>query len=133
MKKLEDLRQPPFNACLVGVVKGALDYYGNDVSAAAAFGGSGHAFLVNIHEQLCPSGPYCWKYGEFYSLVRNLGLEMIELGFCHNGSTPEERAAMEREVRERLDKGEPCGMGNMDNQLIYGYDDSRLLMTQPWT
>jgi hypothetical protein len=133
MKKLENLRQPPFNTCLVGVVKGALDYFGSDVSAAATFGGSGHAFLINIHEQLCPSGPYCWKYDEFYPLVRNLGLEMIELGFCHNGSTPEERAAVERKVREHLDQGHPCGMGNMDNQLIYGYDDNRLLATQPWT
>ncbi len=132
MKKLENVRQPAFNTCLVGVVKGALDYYGSDVSAAAAFGGSGHAFLINIHEQLCPSGPYCWKYEEFYPLVRNLGLEMIELGFYHNGSTPEDRAVLERRVREHLDRGEPCAMGNMDNQLIYGYDDNRLLATQPW-
>jgi len=132
MKKLESLRQPPFNTCLVGVVKGALDYFGSDKSASAAFGGSGHAFLMNIHEQLCPSGPYCWKYDEFYPLVRNLGLEVIELGFCHNGSTPEERAAIERKVREHLDQGQPCGMGNMDNQLIYGYDDKQLLAIQPW-
>jgi len=132
VKKLENLRQPPFNTCLVGVVKGALDYYGSDVSAAAAFGGSGHAFLMNVHEQLCPSGPYCWKYAEFYPLVRSLGLEMIELGFFLKDSPPEQRAVVEREVREHLDKGEPCGMGNMDNQLIYGYDESRLLATQPW-
>ena len=133
MKKLENLSQPPFNTCLVGAVKGALDYYGSSLTAAATFGGSGHAFLMNVHEQLCPSGPYCWKYAEFYPLVRNLGLEMTELGFCHNGSTPEERAAVELKVREHLDRGEPCGMSNMDNQLIYGYDDSRLLATQPWT
>ncbi len=132
MKKLDSLRQPPFNTCLVGVVKGALDYYGGDKSAAAVFGGSGHAFLMNINDQLCPSGPYCWKYGEFYPLVRNLGLEITELGFCHNGSTPEERAAVERKVREHLDQGHPCAVGNMDNQLIYGYDDSRLLLAQPW-
>jgi hypothetical protein len=131
--KLENLRQPPFNTCLVGVVKGALDYFGSDMTAAATFGGSGHAFLINIHEQLCPSGPYCWKYGEFYPLVRNLGLEMVELGFCHNGSTPTERADLERKVRDHLDQGHPCGMGNMDNQLIYGYDDNRLLATQPWS
>jgi len=133
MTKLENLRQPPFNTCLVGVAKGALDYFGSDVSAAAAFGGSGHAFLMNIHEQLCPSGPYCWKYAEFYPLVRNLGVEMIELGFCHNGSTPEERAAMEQRVRDHLDRGHPCAVGNMDNQLIYGYDDNRLLAIQPWS
>jgi hypothetical protein len=131
--KLDNLRQPPFNTCLVGVVKGALDYFGSDASVAATFGGSGHAFLINIHEQLCPSGPYCWKYDEFYPLVRNLGLEVVELGFYHNGSTPTERADLERKVREHLDQGHPCGMGNMDNQLIYGYEDNRLLATQPWS
>ncbi len=132
MKRLNKLRQPPFSTSLVGVVKGALDYYGSDVTAAAAFGGSGHAFLVNIHEQLCPSGPYCWRYDEFYPLVRNLGLEMIELGFIGRDSTPEERAAVERKVREHLDHRQPCAVGNMDNQLIYGYDDDRLLAIQPW-
>jgi len=132
MKKLDSLHQPPFNTCLVGAVKGALDYFDCNVSPAAAFGGSGHAFLVNIHEQLCPSGPYCWKYEEFYPLVRNLGLDMIELGFCHNGSTPAERMAMEQKVRECLDQGQPCAVGNMDNQLIYGYDDNKFLMAQPW-
>jgi len=132
MKRLENLRQPPFNTCLVGVVKGALDYYGSSVSAAAVFGGSGHAFMMNVHEQLCPSGPYCWKYAEFYPLVCNLGLEMMEIGFCHDGSTLEERAAVEQKVREHLDQGHPCAVGNMDNQLICGYDDNRLLMVQPW-
>ena len=46
----------------MGVVKGAMDYSGIKTSDARAFGGSGHAFLINVHRQLCPSGPHCWDY-----------------------------------------------------------------------
>jgi hypothetical protein len=130
--QLEGLKQPPFNTTLLGVVKGALDYYGIVVSPAWAFGGSGHAFLINIHKELCPSGPYCWKYDGFYPLVRNLGLEMVDLGFFHKGSAPEERAALEKELRGLLDSGQPCSFVNMENQLICGYDDKALLLCRPW-
>jgi hypothetical protein len=130
--KIENLRMPPFNTTLSGVVKGVLDYYGIKVSDAAAFGGSGHAFLINIHDELCPSGPYCWEYDWFYTLVHNLGVEMVDLGFFHPGSSAAERAAVERKVKESLDKGLPCSLMNMENQLITGYDDKALFSFQPW-
>jgi hypothetical protein len=116
----------------MGVVKGTLDYNGIKASDAWAFGGSGHAFLINIHKQLCPSGPYCWKYDEFYRLLRNLGLEMTDLGFFHKGSTSAERAAVEKQLREHLDAGRVCSFCNMENQLICGYDEKGLLLSRPW-
>jgi hypothetical protein len=130
--KLEGLKQPPHSTTLMGVVKGALDYYGIKVSDAWAFGGSGHAFLINIHKELCPSGPYCWKYDGFTPLVRSLGLETADLGFFHKGSTPAERAAAEKELRENLDKGLACSFNNMENQLIAGYDEKGLIFLRPW-
>ncbi|MHB1458225.1 MAG: hypothetical protein ACYC0V_15050, partial [Armatimonadota bacterium] len=33
---------------------------------------------------------------------------------------------------ENLDKGVPCSLMNMENQLITGYDDTGLITTQPW-
>jgi hypothetical protein len=130
--QLDGLKQPPFSTTLIGVVKGALDYYGIVVSPAWAFGGSGHAFLINIHKELCPSGPYCWKQDGFYPLVRNLGLEMVDLGFFHKGSPPEERAALEKELRGLLDSGQACSFVNLENQLIAGYDESAFLLCRPW-
>ena len=50
------LVQPPYDTGLVGVVKGALDHYGIDTAPAETFVLSGHAFVINIHEELCPSG-----------------------------------------------------------------------------
>jgi hypothetical protein len=116
----------------MGVVKAVLDYYHLDSSEAWAFGGSGHAFLINIHEHICPSGPYCWKYDGFQRLLRNLGLEMTDLGFFHKGSTPEERAAVELKLKQSLDAGIPCSLANMEHQVISGYDDKAFFTAQPW-
>jgi hypothetical protein len=130
--KLENLSQCRLNTTLMGVVKAALDYYHLEASEVWAFGGSGHTFLINIHEQLCPSGPYCWKYDGFRKLIRNLGLEMSDLGFFDGKSTAEERAAVEQKLKQALDSGIPCSLVNMEHQVISGYDDKVFFTAQPW-
>ncbi|MYF28707.1 MAG: hypothetical protein F4169_07555, partial [Gammaproteobacteria bacterium] len=75
-----NLTQPPYDTSLVGVVKGALDYYGIDTAPAETFVLSGHAFVINIHPELCPSGPYCWNQERFRDLLPNLGIRMEQLG-----------------------------------------------------
>ena len=130
--KLENLSMPPYNTSLMGVVKGAADYFGMNVSPAALFGLSGHAFLANVHRELCPSGPYVWKRGGFFSLLRNIGLSIVELGFYDSSSSLEARTAVEAQIREHIDAHNPCGVVNMDYQLITGYDQEGLIMAQPW-
>jgi len=129
---VSNLKMPPFSTTLMGVVRGVLDHYGIGMSDAMAFGGSGHAFLINIHDELCPSGPYCWKYDWFCRLLRNLGLEMVDLGFFGKDSSAGERASVERRIRESLEAGLPCSLLNMENQLITGYDDRTFFTFQPW-
>jgi hypothetical protein len=116
----------------MGVIRGVLDYYGIKKSNGMAYGGSGHAFLINIHDVVCPSGPYCWKYDGFYRLLHNLGLQVIDLGFFHKDSKMEERSRAEDILRQHLDAKRACSTQNMDNQIIYGYDDKGFLLTQPW-
>lgn len=123
---------PPFNTSLMGVIKGVLDYYDIKISNGMAYGGSGHAFLINVHEVVCPSGPYCWKYQKFFQLVKNLGVEIIDLGFFHKGSTADERKKVEQALREYLDAGMPGLAQNMENQSILGYDDNHFILAQPW-
>lgn len=130
--KLEDLKMLPFNTSLMGVLKGVFDYYDIKISNGMAYAGSGHAFLINIHEVVCPSGPYCWKYDMFYKLLQNLGLETIDLGFFHKGSNADERKKVEQALHEYLDAGMPGLAQNMENQTIIGYDDKGLLLVQPW-
>jgi hypothetical protein len=85
---IPNLKMYPFNTTLMGVLKGVFEYFRIPVSDPWLFGGSGHAFLINIHEELCPSGPYVWNYKTFFELVRKLGIEMKDLGFFHPKSTP---------------------------------------------
>ncbi len=130
--KIERLATPPFNTTLMGVLKGVLDYYGIEISDAMLFGASGHAFLINIHEQLCPSGPYCWRRDRAAPLIENLGLRMTDLGFCSPQNSEEDRAAVEAKLRDALDEQVPCSLINLENQLITGYDETGFFTTQPW-
>lgn len=130
--KLDNIKQAPFNTSLMGVIRGVLDYYEIKVSNGMAYGGSGHAFMINIHDVICPSGPYCWKYDGFYKLLRNIGLQMMDLGFFSKNQKIEERKRMEDILRQHLDAKRACSMMNMDNQIICGYDDKGFLLVQPW-
>ncbi len=93
---------------------------------------SGHGFLINIHKILCPSGPYVWKCDWFYELLKNIGLEVIDLGFFSKESSEEERSNLEATIKESLDNGLPCSTCNMDHQVISGYDDTGLILLQQW-
>ncbi|MGB3340277.1 MAG: hypothetical protein WBB37_02210 [bacterium] len=130
--KIDTIKQAPFNTSLMGVIRGVLDYYEIKVSNGMAYGGSGHAFMINIHDVVCPSGPYCWKYDGFVRLLQNLGLKMTNLGFFHKDNKIEERNKVEEILRQHLDDKRACSIQNMDNQIIYGYDDKGLLLIQPW-
>lgn len=130
--ELDGLRMRCFHTTAIGVLGGVLDYWGRPVSDAFAFGASGHAFVANIHEALCPSGPYCWDREPFHRLVANLGVEVVDHGFFHGESSPDERRRVEAAVVGQLDRGVPCSLLNMENQLITGYDDTGLLTAQPW-
>ncbi len=131
--KLDNLHQPPFNVTLMGVLRGALDYYEFPFTSPFVYGASGHAFLLNIHPELCPSSPYCWNHAPMFVLIGNLGIRINGLGFYHNQSSQQEREVLESRVRKYLDNGTPCYLLNMENQLITGYDDTGFLTAQPWS
>ena len=48
MKKLEHLRWKPHWVTHLGCIKGCLNYLGIEVSDAWLYGGTGHAFVINI-------------------------------------------------------------------------------------
>ena len=127
------IEQPPDNTSLMGVAKGILDHHGIDCTSAEVFVLSGHAFLINIHEELCPSGPYCWRYDRFVGLLRNVGLEMTEIDTLTPTADAHRKARLEATVRERLDRGIVCSLLGLDNQLVLGYDDHGFHTTQPWS
>ena len=130
--RLRNLMQPPLNTSMMGVLKGASDYYGLDLTAPTVYALSGHAFLINIHIRLCPSGPYCWKLEDAMPLIQNMGLRMTDLGFFGLEAKKEARTVVERKLREALDEAIACSLLDMDNQLVTGYDDTGFLLAQPW-
>ncbi len=50
-KHLENLRWNPRMVSHLGCIKGCLDYLGMDITDAWLFGGTGHAFIINICER----------------------------------------------------------------------------------
>lgn len=130
---LLDVHVPPFDATLMGIVRGAADYFGMTYSDAQLYGRSGHAFMINIHDSLCPSGPYCWDRQPFYNALLNTGIQMNE-GPCYGcDTTLDMRSQIEAALISRLDCGELCGFVNMEFQLIAGYDETGFITTRPWT
>ena len=130
--RLENLRQPPLDTTMMGVLKAAADYHGLNLDAPMIYGLSGHAFLINIHTEICPSGPYCWKLEYATPLIENMGLRMTDLGFFDAGAKQDARAGVERKLRAALDRGVPCSLTNMENQIISGYDAKGFFCSQPW-
>lgn len=126
-----DIQVPPWNSTLMGCVRGAADFFGLDVSDAMIYGATGHAFLLHIHPELCPSGPYTWKRDGFIRLLHNLGLTFEHLGFYANGA-PESRRLVESRMREEIGESRPCVMINLEWQLVYGFDEQAFALTQPW-
>ncbi|MCK5037048.1 MAG: hypothetical protein KAS73_14225 [Candidatus Sabulitectum sp.] len=127
-----DITQAPFNSSLMGVIRGVADYFDIDLSTPSLYGRTGHAFFMNIHEAICPSGPYCWNIDPFIALLENCGIRMKKHGFFSSESSLEERNTLEKAILTELEKGNPCSVLNMDYQLITGSDGSGFLCTQPW-
>lgn len=127
-----NIAQPPLNTTLMGVIRGVADFFKIELSTPMLYGRSGHAFLMNIHDELCPSGPYVWDLDPFISLLENSGIVMNGHGFFHPGSTAEERAVLEETLRSILDSGRPCSVVNLDHQIISGYDATGFTCIQPW-
>ena len=119
---LEGLRQLPLNATNMGVLHGVAAYWGFDASPATVFGATGYAFLINIKEDICPSGPFVWRRERFNRLVTNLGIRTRDLGFYTRETTAAERRRVDAELRDAIDAGIPCSLCNNEFQLITGYD-----------
>lgn len=112
----------------MGCLKSCLDYLGEDISDAWLYGGTGHAFVINMHPELCPSGPTAWMYVMLFELAGNLGCK-IEGVFAEQ-SEPEFAAKQKRafdHIRQAIDKGLPCYGWELDIPEFYvinGYDDT---------
>jgi hypothetical protein len=95
------------------------------------FGAGGFAFAMNIHYELCPSGPTAWRDHNSYPLLANVGLKVRSAMASKNDP---QFAAKQAEVvvliRDSIAAGKPAVVWEMDVPDWYvcvGYEGDDLL------
>ncbi len=130
--EISGLTQTGHAATLMGSVEGAARFFEHAYSSAMLYGLSGHAFVINIHDELCPSGPYVWNTERFFALLAELGIAVTGEFAVTRDTSEGDRRAIEDEIKRRLDAGELCIIGYLEYQLIGGYDDTGFTVLRPW-
>jgi AraC-like DNA-binding protein len=130
--ELKNLKQNNLCTTLMGCMKGASDFYELDWTVPQLFGYSTHAFMINIHSELCPSSPYAWKKEHFWMAMRNMGIRKADAVDLREGAEPEDLNRAEKKLREHLDAGKLCVLDFLEHQLISGYDTKGFIFLQPW-
>jgi hypothetical protein len=100
---------------------------GIEVSEPWLYGGTGHAFVINLHEQVCPSGPTAWKTEKLFELGKNLGYRLDGVfGFKHQDDFADLQRRAWEHVKEAIDEGRPCYGWELEVPefyVIYGYGE----------
>lgn len=127
MKALDNCRWVPRWVSHMGSLKGCIDYLGLDISDAWLYGGTGHAFVINIHDGVCPSGPTAWHTERLFELGPNLGYALDGVvGFKQQDDFRALQGRAFAMVRQAIDEGHPCYGWELDIPefyVVYGYDD----------
>jgi len=135
MKKLENLRWVPRWVSHLGCIKGCLNYLGLDVSDAWLFGATGHAFVLNVHEVVCPSGPTAWNTERLFRLGKNIGYEIDGVfGMKSADGFAEKQNLAWEHAKSAIDRGLPCYGWELDipeYYVVYGYDDAGYYFSGP--
>lgn len=136
MPELKGLHWAPRWVSHLGCIIGCLDYLGVEISDAWLYGGTGHAFIINMHETVCPSGPTAWNTERMGALGGNLGYE-VDGVFGMRGEGDGFSASQSQAwdlVRSAIDRGLPCYGWELDiaeYYVIYGYDDQGYIFSGP--
>lgn len=135
MKTLANCQWAPRWVSHLGCVKGCLDFLGIPVSDEWLYGGTGHAFVINLHEEACPSGPTAWNTMKLFELGRNLGYKLDGV-FANKGQ--DDFAEMQKRAWEHaqsaIDQGRPCYGWELEIPefyVIYGYDPAGYYFSGP--
>jgi hypothetical protein len=128
MVKLKNLKWSPKWVSHLGCLKGCLDYLGIEMTDAWLYGGTGHAFIINISEDSCPSGPTAWRTEMLYQAGEALGYQVEGVfGWKRDeGNFGELKAEAWEFTRSNLDEGNPVYGWELEIPEFYvinGYDE----------
>ncbi len=134
-KRTENLRWSPKWVSHLGCIKGCLEYLNIDVSAAWLHGATGHAFIINLHEEVCPSGPTAWHTEMLFKLGNNTGYAIDGVvGFRSDNDFAEKQKLAWENTKRAIDEGLPCygwELGIPEFYVVYGYDDEGRYLVHP--
>ncbi|MHC4716857.1 MAG: hypothetical protein ACYS5V_07805, partial [Planctomycetota bacterium] len=127
VKRLSGLKQKSAWMTHMGGLIGCAEYLKIDASPAWIWGVSGHAFALNIHETLCPSGPTAWPAEKCDRLAANAGarVETLVADKRNEGFAKGQKAVWDG-TRAAIDAGQPCFGWELDIPewyVITGYDE----------
>lgn len=132
---IENLRWKPRWASHMGCLKGCLEYLRMDISDAWLYGATGHAFIINIHEVVCPSGPTAWNTEMLFKLGKNIGYVVESVvGFKSKPDFAEKQRQTWEMAKQAIDEGLPCYGWELDipeYYVVYGYDDEGYYFSGP--
>jgi hypothetical protein len=134
-KKIENLKWKCMWVSHLGCIKGCLDYLGSELSDAWLFGATGHAFIINIHEVVCPSGPTAWHTEILFKLGKNIGYNIEGVFAKKSDSDFAKKQKLAWETTKRaIDEDLPCYGWELDIPEYYvvnGYDDTGYYFSGP--
>ena len=127
IKQLESYRWKPMWNSHIASLKAAADALGVDVSVPWLYGTTGYAFLMNIHEAMCPSS---WHVVNVPVKERMAGVGLEVEYLTDPVHTCDRKPEMQQRawdgVRKAIDAGLPCYGYDLeigDYYAVYGHDD----------
>ena len=115
----------------MGVVVGAARHYGSTISPQEFFCESGFAFALNIHFEICPSGPYCWSHVPVLDCLRNLG---IAGSYMPAKGTSTETTPLQNVIRDGqlAVRDAVLSVEGLDHQIVSDFDTEKFNLELPW-
>jgi hypothetical protein len=125
-RQLDGLKAKPAWMTHMGCLIGCAEYLNTGASPAWIYGGSGHAFALNIHEAICPSGPTAWPADECDRLAANVGLKVEGQGAPKEARDfAVEKQKIWQAAQAAIDGGMPCfgwDLAVPEWYVVFGYD-----------
>lgn len=125
-RELKGLHLDPAWISHLGCMHACARFAGSNITKPWLWGGTGHAFVINITPDACPSGPTAWKSGMLLHLAANVGLRVDGIqGFKHQPDFAAKQAAAWAYARACIDNGIPCygwDLSIPEYGVIRGYD-----------
>lgn len=114
---------------LIGAAGSVLRSRGVKCDLTDVAGLSGYAFIVNVHPELCPSGPTAFDWNLLVDGLSALGLEVELATAAHDTETDDAELLAElfEKVRAEIDAGRACVVWGANDcpefAVVYGYQD----------